>query len=237
MYVVTGSRDCTARIWSVPATAMQLDPNGTAAPTAAPPARERVGDSEPDSESGSGSWGYIVMSILMICCVCLLVKNWKRFHWNCVCSAWKNSKVLYHSTDHESERNIVQSGFFLRGSPQCMFGSGIYFAESPKIAERKACYGSSESAIIEAEVVLGRCYQPKTADKSLSFYKLLLKGYGSVWARPAPDGPMSTYQEWVVYSKYQVRLRSVKVDGKELLSKKATRGGALSTSERGQAWT
>ena len=118
-----------------------------------------------------------------------------------------------------------------------MFGSGIYFAESPKIAERKACYGSSESAIIEAEVALGRCYQPKTADKSLSFYKLLLKGYGSVWARPAPDGPMSTYQEWVVYSKYQVRLLSVKVDGKELLSKKATRGGALSTSERGQAWT
>ena len=38
MYVVTGSRDYTARIWSVPLSVMQLDPNGTAAPTAAPPA-------------------------------------------------------------------------------------------------------------------------------------------------------------------------------------------------------
>ena len=85
---------------------------------------------------------------------------------------------------------------------------------------------------------MGRCYQPTTADNSLSSYKLLLMGcYDSVWARPRPDGPMNTSQEWVVYSKYQVRLLSVKVDGKELLPKTATRGGALSTSERGQAWT
>ena len=58
-------------------------------------------------------------------------------------------------------------------------------------------------------------------------------GYHSVWARPAPDGPMGMYQEWVVYSKYQVRLLSVKVDGEELLAKRATRGGMLSASERG----
>ena len=122
-----------------------------------------------------------------------------------------------------------------------MFGSGIYFAESPAIAEAKAWHGPHQSAIIEAEVALGRCYEPETwssRHKYLSSYKLLLMGfYHSVWARPAPNGPMGTSQEWVVYSKYQVRLLSVKVDGKELLSKKATRGGALSTSERGQAWT
>ena len=116
-----------------------------------------------------------------------------------------------------------------------MFGSGIYFAESPEIAEAKAWHGRHERAIIEAEVALGRCYQPKSAE-SFSSYKLLLMGfYHSVWARPHPHGPMGTSQEWIVYSKYQVRLLSVKVNGEELLSKRAKQGGALSASERGQA--
>ena len=125
---------------------------------------------------------------------------------------------------------IVKSGFMLRGSDKCMFGSGIYFAESFEIARHQSWHDGE--GLVEAEVALGRCYQPKTADKSLSFYKLLLKGYGSVWARPAPDGPMSTYQEWVVYSKHQVRLLSVKANGQELLSKRAKQGGMLSVSER-----
>ena len=63
-----------------------------------------------------------------------------------------------------------------------MFGSGIYFAESPEIAERKAWFGGSERAIIEAEVALGRCYQPKSEEKSLSSFNLLFKpaDYGIV---------------------------------------------------------
>ena len=117
-----------------------------------------------------------------------------------------------------------------------MFGSGIYFAESPEIAKFKAWHGSGEG-IIEAEVALGRCYEITEVDKSMTYRKLKRMGYDSVWARPAPHGPMGTSQEWIVYSKYQVRLLSVKVDGKELLSKKAKRGGALSTSERGEAQT
>ena len=174
------------------------------------------------------------MSVFMMCCVCLFAKKWKRFYWNCVCSVWKNSKVLYHSTDHESARKIVESGFFLRGSPQCMFGSGIYFAESPEIATFKAWY-RRKGAVIEAEVALGRCYQPKSPEKDLTYTKLQSMGYDSVWARPKPDGPMGTSQEWVVYNMNQVRLLSVKVDGKDLLGKRATQGGLLLKSEREQA--
>ena len=143
-----------------------------------------------------------------------------------------NFKVLYHSTDAESARKIVQSGFMLRGSDRCMFGSGIYFAESPEIAEAKAWYGDHESAIIEAEVALGRCYEPTSSETDLTFRKLRRKGYDSVWARPAPHGPMGTSQEWIVYSKHQVRLLSVKANGQELLSKRAKQGGILSVSER-----
>ena len=148
---------------------------------------------------------------------------------------WKGNlsdfKVLYHSTDSESARKIVKSGMMKRGSDTCMFGSGIYFAESPEIAEAKAWYGDHESAIIEAEVALGRCYEITEVDKSMTYRKLKRMGYDSVWARPLPDGPMGTSQEWIVYSKYQVRLLSVTADGKELLSKMAKRGGVLSTSE------
>ena len=160
----------------------------------------------------------------------------KRFYWN-LCTACKNSRVLYHSTDYESAHKIVQSGFFLRGSDACMFGSGIYFAESAEIAERKAWHGDHEKAIIKAEVALGRCYQPRCADRCLSSFMLLLMGgYQSTWARPKgcpAFGPMGFYQEWIVYSKYQVRLLSVKVEGRELLSKSAKQAGMLSTSERG----
>ena len=120
-----------------------------------------------------------------------------------------------------------------------MFGSGIYFAESPEIAEAKAWHGHHERAIIEAEVALGRCYQPRRAGDMSSFMLLLMGGYQSTWARPhkcPAYGPMGSYQEWVVYSKYQVRLLSVRVDGNELLSKKAKQGGALSASERGQVF-
>jgi len=82
---------------------------------------------------------------------------------------------------------------------------------------------------------LGHCYEPSGPEKDLTFRKLLSKGYDSVWARAAPDGPMNYYDEWIVYNKAQVRLLSVKVDGKDLLSKRAKRGGMLSISERGQS--
>ena len=115
-----------------------------------------------------------------------------------------------------------------------MFGSGIYFAESAEIAYAKAWH-KEIGCIIEAEVALGRCYEPQQAE-DFTYRRLKRMGYDSVWARPAPHGPMGTSQEWIVYSKYQVRLLSVKVNGEDLLSKKAKQGGALSASERGQVF-
>ena len=94
-----------------------------------------------------------------------------------------------------------------------MFGSGIYFAESPEIAEMKAWHGrTGPQGVIEAEVALGRCYEPKHSE-TFTHRALRKKGYDSVWARPQPDGPMGRSQEWVVYNKDQVRLLSVKVHG------------------------
>jgi len=113
-----------------------------------------------------------------------------------------------------------------------MFGSGIYFAESAEIAYAKAWH-KEIGCIIEAEVALGRCYEPQQAE-DFTYRRLKRMGYDSVWARPAPHGPMGTSQEWIVYSKYQVRLLSVKADGKELLYKRAKAGGLLSASERGR---
>jgi hypothetical protein len=113
-----------------------------------------------------------------------------------------------------------------------MFGSGIYFAESAEIAYAKAWH-KEIGCIIEAEVALGRCYEPQQAE-SFTYRKLKSMGYDSVWARTRPDGPMGTSQEWIVYSKYQVRLLSVKADGKELVYKRAKAGGELTQSERGQ---
>ena len=105
--------------------------------------------------------------------------------------------------------------------------------EELEIANAKAWHGAGQG-IIEAEVALGRCYEPQQAE-SFTYRRLKSMGYDSVWARTRPDGPMGTSQEWIVYSKYQVRLLSVKVNGEELLSKRAKQGGALSASERGQA--
>ena len=135
-------------------------------------------------------------------------------------------------TDANSASEIVKSGCMKRGDKNCMFGSGIYFAESPAIGAAKAWHGR-KGGVIEAEVALGRCYQPKSPEKDLTYTKLQSMGYDSVWARPKPDGPMGTSQEWVVYNMNQVRLLSVKVDGKELLGKRGKQGGMLSYSERG----
>ena len=51
----------------------------------------------------------------------------------------QNTKTLYHATSAESARKIAQCGFMLQGSSECMFGSGIYFAQSPEDATHKTC--------------------------------------------------------------------------------------------------
>ena len=128
-----------------------------------------------------------------------------------------NTKTLYHVTDSAGARAIAQTGMMLRGSGQCMFGSGIYFADSPADAASKAWHGSVSDGLITAEVDLGTCYQPQTSDRELAFRKLRRMGYDSVWARARPLGPMALLDEWIVYNTDQVRVTSIKVHGQEIL--------------------
>ena len=81
------------------------------------------------------------------------------FEWR---ANWKGNVKALHLTDAESARKIVQSGFMQRGLDGCMSGLGINFTESPQIAGRKAWLGRTRpKGLIEAEVALGRCYEPQ----------------------------------------------------------------------------
>ena len=103
-----------------------------------------------------------------------------------------NTQTLYHVTDAASARTIEESGVMLRGSSNCLFGSGIYFAKTPGIAARKA---RSAGALVTAEVDLGQSYLPDAGDKSLGFRKLQEMGFDSVHGRAAPLGPLRFHDE------------------------------------------
>jgi hypothetical protein len=130
-----------------------------------------------------------------------------------------NTQVLYHVTTAAGGRAIAQTGMMLRGNNACMFGSGIYFAETPQAAEGKAWHGTAgDRAVITAEVDLGRCFEPRAADNTLAFRKLQKMGFDSTWAKARPHGPMKHADEWIVYNVDQVRPLSIMVNGVEILN-------------------
>jgi hypothetical protein len=101
-----------------------------------------------------------------------------------------------------------------------MFGSGIYFAASEKIARGKAWHGKQAGSIIKASVDLGDMYETPgpvgQPNKNLCWE--MLQGnvpghagteFHSVWARAAPHGPMQMSDEWIVYNAYQVEIESI----------------------------
>jgi hypothetical protein len=128
----------------------------------------------------------------------------------------RKTMTLYHCTDDAGALAIATSGFMLRGSLQCMFGSGIYFAESADIARNKAWFGRQQGCVVKAQVALGKQYAPPAANRDICYE--MLQGnvpgrpgivYHSVWGRSAPKGPLREYDEWVVYSAYQVKILSI----------------------------
>jgi hypothetical protein len=130
----------------------------------------------------------------------------------------QNTRTLYHVTGADGARSIASTGMMLRGNAACMFGSGIYFADSPTTAASKAWHGTSaDHSVITAEVDLGNCYEPTAADNTLGFRKLQSMGYDSTWARAYPHGPMASLDEWVVYNVDQVRVTSITIGGQEIL--------------------
>ena len=79
-----------------------------------------------------------------------------------------NTRTLYRVTSADAARKIAKSGMMLRGSPACMFGSGIYFAETPDIAAGKAFLpalgaGASTSAMGHINAIMASAPTRETA--------------------------------------------------------------------------
>ena len=82
-----------------------------------------------------------------------------------------NTRTLYRVTSADAARKIAKSGMMLRGSPACMFGSGIYFAETPDIAAGKAFLpalgaGASTSAMGHINAIMASAPTRETARRS-----------------------------------------------------------------------
>lgn len=135
---------------------------------------------------------------------------------------WRSNTIVgYHQTNDEVA-NIIQNTpmhefHFLAGSGG-MYGSGIYFAETPEETYYKA---RARGTILEANVLLGHPLELKTfqdrtmfqesysvdkIDADTLYYKLLKNGYDSVIARkddPKVSNFMQSGTEYMVYSPEQ----------------------------------
>ena len=104
--------------------------------------------------------------------------------------------TLYHQTKAEYAKNIVSSQKMMRGKPECIAGSGIYFATNPSDTNHKA---HNRGVILVAEVKVGKVKTiGKEGDKSLTFTSLLNQGFDSVLV------PRDGGYEYVVYNSDQV---------------------------------
>lgn len=103
-------------------------------------------------------------------------------------------KRAFHCTTEEAAKAIVETQTFRKGSSG-MVGGGIYFAESPADARRKARQGT---VILEATLRMGRMYVvPSGGNSDITFEWLQTRGRDSVcFTRDAG-------YEFVVYQSYQ----------------------------------
>ena len=107
----------------------------------------------------------------------------------------KNVIRLYHATDEEGARGIKDLGIMFRGKSGS-YGAGIYFASSPKAAERKA---RNSGYLVVADVYVGKSKVVQYVDPEMSFTKLNQEGYDSIRGKWSQTG-----EEYVVYNWDQV---------------------------------
>jgi hypothetical protein len=104
--------------------------------------------------------------------------------------------TLYHQTDVECAKSILDSQHFRKGEPSSIAGAGIYFATSPEDTNHKA---HKKGVILQARVKLGNVKQiGSKGDKSITFESLSAEGYDSILI------PRSGGDEYVVYDYDQV---------------------------------
>ncbi|CAJ1385215.1 unnamed protein product [Effrenium voratum] len=101
---------------------------------------------------------------------------------------------LYHETSEEAAERILSSQRMLRGQGG-LAGGGIYFAESPAEARRKA---NQRGAMLKATVRVGRM-KVVQRQGSTTFTQLVSEGYDSVKILGRDSGT-----EYVVYNCAQV---------------------------------
>ena len=85
-------------------------------------------------------------------------------------------RTMYHVMDEERAREILSSGRMLRGDGGAV-GGGIYFAESPEAADRKA---HRRGVCLQARVKLGKIRELDSTDPFVTFGSLRRLGFDSV---------------------------------------------------------
>lgn len=106
--------------------------------------------------------------------------------------------VLYHCTSAVSAATIEESGKFLRGTACSEAGGGIYLATSPEDAA-SLCECGSKDVLFECDVLLGQTLQLTQPEGSLTFTRLLNRGYDSATI------DMGSGREYIVYNYDQVK--------------------------------
>ena len=130
---------------------------------------------------------------------------------------------LVHITDPEAARAIVDS-MQMRPGSKGMFGAGIYFAESVKVAGFKALH---KGAVIHADVLLGYSLVCRQANHGLTYeYVHDQCGCNSV------EGWGKVYPEYVVYRWNQVSIQQV-IIGDELYYSEESSIGKRTCNTRG----
>eukprot|EP00929_Paragymnodinium_shiwhaense_P086954 TRINITY_DN47309_c0_g1_i1.p1 TRINITY_DN47309_c0_g1~~TRINITY_DN47309_c0_g1_i1.p1 ORF type:complete len:928 (+),score=93.15 TRINITY_DN47309_c0_g1_i1:69-2852(+) len=105
------------------------------------------------------------------------------------------STILYHQTDPEAAKKILDCGRMFRGA-QGALGGGIYFAKTPEDTERKAL---KKGGILVCSVRLGRIKMLSELDTNITFTQLQRQKFDSVYFGGFTSGP-----EYVVYNFDQV---------------------------------
>jgi len=110
-----------------------------------------------------------------------------------------NIMILYHQTSFSNALSILKDSKFNLSSSG-MMGSGIYFAETPEDANRKATHAG---AILKCTVKMGNMVESNISDTSFTFESVLSNGYDSVKAT------FRKGNEYVVYNSDQVVSMSI----------------------------
>ena len=125
--------------------------------------------------------------------------------------------TLYHKTTPDIAAAILSNKSFIKGSNGTQ-GAGIYFATNPKATHNKAVRVTKQDGVIlQCSVVLGNIMFTSKTNRSMSFEKMLDKGFDSIMyngatisngVEMAKDDFRNS--EYIVYSLDQIIGNSIK---------------------------